>query len=82
MAQLFEAESKAFQEKLPELLQHSAGKFALVKGDRVDSVWTTYEDAIQAGYRAFGLDQFMVKRIEAVESVVRVTRFLVPQCRS
>jgi hypothetical protein len=64
------------------LLSHAAGKFALVRGDRVDSVWCTYEDAIQAGYRAFGLEQFMVKRIEAVETVVRVPLLGVPSCRS
>lgn len=40
------------------------GRFALVKGDAVLSIWDTYGDACQAGHQAFGLDEpFMVHRI-------------------
>ena len=82
MSALFEPELKAYREALPDLLQRSAGKFALVKGDRVDSAWSTYEDAIQEGCRLYGLQSFLVKQVLLYEPVVRFTRDVVSTCRS
>jgi hypothetical protein len=82
VSQLFEDELRAYNAALPELLQRSSGKFALVKGDRVDSVWSTYEDAIQEGCRLYGLESFLVQQILPYEPVLRFTRELVAPCRS
>ncbi len=51
---------------MPRLLQEDeVGRFALLHGDEVVSVWDTYGEASQAGYEAFGRGTFAVKRIDA-----------------
>jgi hypothetical protein len=77
----FERELAAYRRELPRLLDRS-GKFALVHGDEVVSNWDTYADALQEGYRRFGLDTFIVKQIQAVELVHFVTREITPVCQS
>jgi hypothetical protein len=52
----------------------NTGKFVLIHGDSVAGIWETYPDAIQEGYRLFGLEPFMVKQIQAAEFVHSVTR--------
>jgi hypothetical protein len=76
-----EQELATFKRELPNLL-NQAGRYALVKGEKVDSTWDTYRDAIQEGYRVFGLDSFLAKKIEAVETIVHITRDVRPACRS
>jgi hypothetical protein len=60
-----EKEWETFQRELPGLLQDPAnrGKYALIKGDKVDSIWPTVDEGLQAGYDRFGLDPFMVQEI-------------------
>jgi hypothetical protein len=43
---------------------------ALVRHDRVDSVWDAWTDALQAGYRFFGEVPFMVKEVLEEEPVI------------
>jgi len=62
-----EIELETFRRELPILLLRDAGRFALVQGDKINSVWDTQADAIQAGYGTFGLSPFLAKKIEAVE---------------
>jgi hypothetical protein len=50
----------------------------LVHGNDVVGVWDSYEDALKEGYRQFGLQPFLVKRIEAIEQVHFFTRDLAP----
>jgi hypothetical protein len=75
-----EREMETYREKLPELVQHE-GKYVLIRGDAVADVFATYEDALRQGYRAFGLDSFLVKQIHAVEPVKVITRVLTPALR-
>jgi hypothetical protein len=75
-----EQELETYQNKLQELLAQE-GKFVLIRGDEVAGCWETYEDALQAGYQRFGLESFLVKRIEAIEKVQFFTRDIVT-CRS
>lgn len=60
-----EQEWQTFQRELPHLLLDPAnrGKFALIKGDKVDSVWPTADEGLTAGYNRFGLEPFMVQEI-------------------
>ena len=74
-----EREIETYREKLPELTADE-GKFVLVHGDRLVGVFGTYEDALQEGYKQFQLEPFMVKKIEAVETVHLITRLLEPTC--
>jgi hypothetical protein len=72
-----EKELAAYQAKLQELKQHE-GKFVLIHGDEVIDTFNTYEDALKAGYKQFGLDPFLVKQIQSVEPVFCFTRPIVP----
>ncbi len=56
-----------FRRQLPNLLLGSSGKFALIQGQAVDSVWNTQDEALEAGYERFGLGPFLVKQIVEVE---------------
>src|SRR5262245_33773914 len=70
-----EKELETYKRELPRLIQEGGqGKFALVHGDSVDSVWDTWKDALQAGYDRFGLEPFLVKEIQETERPVFFTR--------
>lgn len=68
-----EKELATFGARLPELLQHE-GKFVLIHEDQVVGTYVAYEDAINEGYKTFGLEPFLVKRIQAAEQVHFVSR--------
>jgi hypothetical protein len=70
-------ELATFQAKLPELLRQDAGRFVLIHGDDVAGVWDTKAAALEEGYRRFGLDAFLVKRIVANEKPLFVPREVV-----
>lgn len=63
---LFESEIAAYRRDLPQLLQEGeAGRYALIKGDQILSIWDTSGDARQAGLEKFGLDvPFCVQKID------------------
>jgi hypothetical protein len=74
-----EKELEVYKEKLPELKEHE-GKFALIHGDKVE-VYGTYEDAVKAGYKEYGLKSpFLVRQIHAIERVQFITRSLDIPC--
>jgi hypothetical protein len=62
-----ERELATFQQERTRLLAEHPGKFALIHGEAVDSVWDTAEDALDAGYARFGLEPFLVQEIVEVE---------------
>lgn len=72
-----ERELSTYQERLPQLLQHE-GKYVLIHADDVVDTFASYEDALRQGYRQFGLDPFLVKRIQAAERVQYITRAVAP----
>lgn len=72
-----EKELETYKRELPNLLANE-GKFALIKGDKVIDFFTSYEDALKAGYKLAGLEPFMVKKIQAIEEVHFFTRNIVP----
>lgn len=72
-----ERELATFKEKLPELLAADAGKYVLIHGEDVSGVWETKTQALEEGYRRFGLEPFLVKRIVANETPIFVPRGLV-----
>jgi hypothetical protein len=72
-----EKELATYRDKLSELKAHE-GKFALISGDQVIDFFSTYEDAIKAGYQKFKLEPFLVKRVLATEPVFFITRNIVP----
>jgi hypothetical protein len=65
----YEKEIAAYQRELPRLLtEGEEGRYALIKGDEILSVWDTDGDAIQAGIAKFGLEPICVKKIKARDS--------------
>jgi hypothetical protein len=49
-------------------IEGNQGRYALVHGDEVDSVWGTADAALSAGYDKFGLEPFLVKEITEHET--------------
>jgi hypothetical protein len=72
-------ELETYRNKLPQLLGDEE-RFVVIHGDEVAGTWQTYEDALQAAYKQFGLKSFLVKRIEGVDRVQFFTRDVSP-CR-
>jgi hypothetical protein len=62
---LYEKEIATYVRELPRLLdEEEEGRFALIKGDAILSVWDTHRDAIQTGVEKFGLDPIFVMKID------------------
>ena len=76
-----EKELATYKRELPKLLANT-GKFVLIHEDEVAGCWETYPDALQEGYRLFGLQPFLVKQIQPVEFIHHMTRDVHPLCQS
>ncbi|MGB7209050.1 MAG: hypothetical protein WBD27_10355 [Pyrinomonadaceae bacterium] len=76
-----EEELATFYRELPNLVK-DAGKYVLINDSKVVGTFTSYEDALQVGYKTFGLETFLVKQIQAVEQVQLVTRLLDTPCHT
>lgn len=74
------AELAVYDRHKDELLQRGEGRYVLIGNGAVESIWDTYEDALQAGYQKFGLRPFLVKQIEAFERVQFVL-YAASRCR-
>jgi hypothetical protein len=75
-------EAETYERRKAELVKQNEGRFVLISGSRVVSIWDTYEDAVNAGYREIGINTpFFVKQISAVERVQFISREVVP-CQS
>ena len=75
-------EAETYERHKAELVKQNEGRFVLISGSRIVSIWDTYEDAVNAGYREFGINTpFFVKQISAVERVQFISREVVP-CQS
>ncbi|MHB1960223.1 MAG: hypothetical protein ACYCO5_14520 [Acidobacteriaceae bacterium] len=72
-----EKEIATYQAKMPELKEHE-GKFVLIRGEEIVDFFSTYEDAIKAGYQKFKLEPFLVKRVLTTEPVLFITRNVLP----
>jgi hypothetical protein len=73
-----EKELATYHAKLADLKVHE-GKFVLIHGDEVVDYFSTYEDAIKAGYQRFKLEAFLVKRIMTTEPVFFISRNVIPE---
>ena len=71
-----ETELTTYKNNLNELKANVAnvGKFVLIQGTDLVDVYSSYEDAIKAGYDKFGLRPFLVKQIHCEEQVQSITR--------
>src|SRR5437763_585269 len=54
---LYEREIATYRRELPHLLERGeAGRYVLIKGDEIVTIWDTWGDANQAATERFGLD--------------------------
>lgn len=67
-----------YREKLPEWTEHE-GKYALIRNQRLVDFYSSYDDAIKIGYSEFGLEPFLVKRVNTLEQVQFISRFAEPR---
>jgi hypothetical protein len=68
------AEWKAYKREVVRLLTEGRqGRFALLKGDAVHSIWDTRGDAMQAGRRFFGLVPMLVQEIQPFVRPLRLS---------
>lgn len=72
-----EKEYETYQNKRQELLKDE-GKFVVIHGDEIAGVWSTWEEALDAGYGKYGLTPFMVQHIEAVDTIWHLRQY--PTC--
>ena len=72
-----ERELETYKAQLLSLKEHE-GKFVLINHDKVIDFFSTYEDAIKAGYQQFGLEPFLVKQILTEEPIFFITRHVYP----
>lgn len=73
-----EQELALFESKLSEFRAEHQGKYVLIGGEEVVDFFSSYEDAIKAGYTKFGLQPFLVKQILATEQVHFISRLAAP----
>jgi hypothetical protein len=77
----FDRERAAYERLKLELLARAEGKYVVLVGEELEGPVDSFGDALRAGYRRFGRGPLYVKRVHSVESVVEVSRDIVP-CRS
>ena len=70
---MLEIETKIFEQKLPELLQTSIGKFVLIKGNQIIGVFAAMEDALNCGYEKFREQPFFVREILPMQPPLNFT---------
>ena len=73
-----ERELAVFADKLPEFKGEHQGKYVLIHGDSVVDFFSSYDDAIKAGYAQFKLEPFLVKQIQAMEHAHFISRMYDP----
>jgi hypothetical protein len=73
-----EKELETFEKLKAQLLSDQDGKFAVISGECLLGVYSTYDDALKIGYEKCQLKPFLVKRIVAVEPVNLFSRPLAP----
>lgn len=72
------ADPSAFKHELAIYADHKEkwlawgmeGQFAVIKGDSAGGGFATYNEALDYGYKTYGLTPFVVKRITAIEPVL------------
>jgi hypothetical protein len=67
-------ELATYERHKDELLGAHENKYALIHEDEIAGIWDTYQDALAAGYKQFGLTPFLVKQIRGIEQVHFFTR--------
>jgi len=72
-----EQELQTFHEHKEHLLEKYKDRYVLIKGDEVVADFESRGDALREGYKRFGHEAFLVKKVEEMEQVNFFSRTLV-----
>ncbi len=75
-----EKELSVYNAHLLELLQNE-GKYVAICAEEIRGPFSSYDEALDDGYKTFGLVPFLVKQITQAEPIYYFSRDL-PICRS
>jgi hypothetical protein len=64
-----EQELQTFHEQKDHLLEKYKDRYVLIKGGEVIADFESRGDALREGYKRFGHEAFLVKKVEEVEQV-------------
>ena len=70
-----ERELEFFERSRVYLLDQAAGKFVLIKDERVIGFFESELEAVRNGYRQFGNDAFLVKHVVEADVPLNFTAF-------
>ena len=69
---MLDQERQFYAENLASWLTQYSGRFALVKARQLIGVYDTDEAAIAEGARLFGLESFLVRRVQEQQETVDI----------
>ncbi len=69
---ILDREMATYRAKLPELLEHDAGRYVLIHGDDVIGTFETLTQALEEGYERWLFEPFLVKQLIANEQPIRL----------
>ncbi len=67
-------EMETYKAHQNELVLESEGRYALIKGGAIKGPYDSYDEALDAGYDAFGPVPFLVKKIVKGEPIHYISR--------
>ncbi len=76
-----EQELATYQKSL-EGWSDQEGKYVLIHESEAVDFFSSYDDALKAGYGRFGLEPFLVKQVQAIEQTHFISRLHAPFMRA
>ena len=70
-----EYEFKKYKDNLDKFVANE-GRYVLIKGDNEIEFFDTYDDALKAGYEKYGIEPFLVHKINRIETILNFSRNL------
>ena len=71
-----EQELQTYHEQKEHLLVQYKDRYVLIKGDQIVADFESRGDALREGYKRFGQEAFLVKKVEDIEQVNFFSRVL------
>lgn len=69
---MLDEERQFYAENLASWLSQYPGKFVLVKGRELIGVFDTTEEPLAEGARRFGLEPFLIRRVQELQEEVSI----------
>jgi hypothetical protein len=69
---MLEQELKFFESRQQELIKSFPAKFVLIKGENLEGVFESFEDAVLTGRKRFGNEPFLVRRTDETTQTVNI----------